>query len=153
MFPRPLRPSCHRLSYNFRDLRDLVNAHERIHFGQQFGQFITEALGQAAGNDEALTAIFRRADFGGFEDGIHALLLRRVNERAGVDDDGVGLRGVVGDFHAVLEQRAEHDFGVHQIFGTAERNQADPQRVLAVICFGHRLDNLRDASLGMQQCR
>jgi hypothetical protein len=24
---------------------------------------------------------------------------------------------------------------------------------LAVICFGHRLDNLRDASSGMQQCR
>jgi len=110
-------------------------------------------LRQAAGNDQALAAIFGGADPGGFEDGVHALLLRGVNERAGVDDDGVGRRGVVGDFHAAFEQRAEHDFGVHQIFGAAERNQADPQGALAVICLGHRLDNLRDASSGMQQRR
>ena len=133
MFPHPFCAPRHRLPDDVRHLRDLVNAHERVHFGQQFRQFVAEPLRQAAGNDEALAAIFRGADLGGFEDGVHALLLRGVNERAGVDDDGVGLRGVVGDFHAVLEQRAEHDFGVHQIFGAAERNQADAQR--AVIGF------------------
>ena len=153
MFPHPFRAPGNGLSDDIRDLRDLVNAHEGIHFRQQFRQFIAKALRQTAGDDQTLAAILSGADFGGFENGIHALLLRGVNKRAGVDDDGVGLRSVVRDFDAVLEQRAEHDFGVHQIFGAAERNQAHPQRALAVICFGHRLDNLRDASSGMQPCR
>ena len=153
MFPNSGRTPSNGLSDDVRNLHDLVNAHEGVHFGQELRQFVAEPLRQAAGNNQALAAIFGGADLGGFEDGVHALLLRGVNERAGVDDDGVSLRGVVGDFHAAFEQRAEHDFGVHQIFGAAERNQAHPQRVLVVIYFGHRLDNLRDASLGMQQCR
>ena len=45
----------------------------------------------------------RFAQLGGFENGVHAFLLRGVNERAGVDDDGVGLRGVIGDFDAAFQ--------------------------------------------------
>ena len=146
-----------RLPHDVRNLRDLVNAHERVHFGQELGQFVAETLRQTAGNNQALAAIVRFADFGGFEDGVHAFLLRGVNEGAGVDDDGVGLRGVVGDFHAAFQERAEHDFGVHEIFGAAERNQADPQRAFASrfdphpraftgICFRHRQIKLRETA-------
>jgi hypothetical protein len=46
------------LTDDFRDLRDLVNAHEGVHFRQQFGQFIAETLRQTAGNDDGLAAIF-----------------------------------------------------------------------------------------------
>ena len=120
MFPHPFRAPGNGLSDDVRDLRDLVNAHEGVHLGQELGQFVAEPLRQAAGNNQALAAIFGGADLGGFENRVHALLLRGINERAGVDDDGVGLGGIVRDFHAVLEQRAEHDFGVHQIFGAAE---------------------------------
>ena len=81
------------------------------------------ALGRA--DDERLAALVGFPHSGGVEDGIHALLLRGVNERAGVDDDGVGSGGVVGDFRAGLEERAEHDFGVHEILGAAEGNHAD----------------------------
>ena len=45
--------SGHGLLHDVADLRDLVNAHERVHFGQQFGQFVAKTLRQAAGNDEA----------------------------------------------------------------------------------------------------
>jgi hypothetical protein len=38
------------------------------------------------------------------------------------------MRGVIRDLDAALHQRAEHDLGVHQIFGATERNQADAQR-------------------------
>ena len=92
---------------------------------------------------------FASRNFGGFEDRVHALLLRGVNERAGVDDDGVGLRGVVGDFDAVLQQRAEHDFGVHEILGAAERNQADAQRAFRWNFFSSQAERL--ASLGARQ--
>ena len=145
MFPNLFRPSGNGPSHDFRHFCNLVNAHERVHFGQEPGQFIAKPLRQATGNNETLAAIFRGADLGGFEDGVHALLLRGVNERAGVDNDGVGLRGVVGDFHAVLEQRAEHDFGVHQIFGAAERNQADAQRAVIGIFLRHKEIKLREA--------
>ena len=78
------------------------------------------------------------------------VLLRGVNKRAGVDDDGVGLRVVVRDFNAVLEQRAEHDFGVHQIFGATERNQADPQRAAGGIWCRHRRIKLRKPAGGVE---
>ena len=102
MLPNFVSPDLNRLLHDVRNLRDLVNAHERVHFGQEFGQFLAETLGQAAGDDQALAAMVGFADFGGFEDGVHALLLGGINERAGVDDEGVGLRGVIGDFHAAL---------------------------------------------------
>jgi hypothetical protein len=44
------------LAHDVADLRDLVNAHERVHFGQELGQFVAEALRQAAGNDDGLAA-------------------------------------------------------------------------------------------------
>ena len=123
---------------DFADLRDLVNAHERVHFRQQFRQLVAETLRQAAGNNQALAAIFGGADFGGFENRVHAFFLRGINERAGVDDERVGLLGVVRDFDAAFEQRAEHDFGVHEIFRAAERNQADAQRTFVrFFSFGH----------------
>ena len=46
-FPRPIG---NRLAHDVTDLRDLVNAHERVHFGHQLGQFFAEALRQAAGH-------------------------------------------------------------------------------------------------------
>ena len=137
MFPSNFaRPVFHAL-HDFADFRHLVNAHERVHFRHEFGQFVAEPLRQAAGNNDRLAPPVRVAQFHGFENGIHALLLRGVNERAGVDDDGIGLRGVIGDFDAAFQQGAEHDFGVHQILGAAERNQADAQRVFTGIFLRH----------------
>ncbi len=132
-FGSPIRQ---RPLHDVADLRDLIDAHERIHFRKQLGQLITEPLRQTAGNDQRLAAIARLAHFAGFQDGIHALLLRRVDERAGVHDHGVRARGIVRDFHAALEQRAEHDLRVHQVLGATEGNHADAQRTL-LISLGH----------------
>ena len=150
LFPNFFRPAGNRLAYDVADLRHLVNAHERVHFRHELGQFIAEPLRQAAGNDDGLAALVRIAQFDGFENRVHAFLLRRVNEGTGVDDDGVGLRGVIGDLDAALEQRAEHDFGVHQIFGAAERNQADAQRLGTGIFLRHRRISLRETALPVE---
>ena len=40
------------------DLRDLINAHERIHFRKQLRQFVTEPLRQASRDDQSLAAVF-----------------------------------------------------------------------------------------------
>ena len=141
--PNSLRPPRHRLPHDVGDLRDLVDAHERIHFGKKLRQFVAKTLRQATGNNQPLTAIPRFADFRRFENRVHAFLLRGINERAGVYDHHVRLGGVVGDFHAVLEQRPEHDFSIHQVLGATERNQADADGAFLGIFLRHKPRRLR----------
>mgnify|MGYP001796485377 CR=1 FL=1 len=69
----------HGLLNNFRDASHLVDAHERIHFGQQFWQFLAKPLRQTAGYDQALTPVPRLPQLGRFENGIAASLLRAVD--------------------------------------------------------------------------
>ena len=116
-----------RLGDDVADLRDLVDAHEGVHFGEEFRQFVAEALGETAGDDDGLAALLGVAQFDGFEDGIDALFLGGVDEGAGVDDDGVGVGGVVGDLDAVAQEGAEHDLGIDEIFCAAERDHAHAQ--------------------------
>src|ERR1017187_1146985 len=140
--PGFLRTICHRPAHDVADLRDLVNAHERVHFRHQLRQFVAEALRQAAGNNDGLAAPVRIAQFDGLKNRVRAFFLRGINERTGVDDDGVGLRGVIRDLDTALEQRAEHDFGVHEIFGAAKGNKADAQRLGTGIFLRHRRQSL-----------
>jgi len=74
---------------------DLVDAHERVDFRKQFGQLFAETLRQAAGNDQPLAAVLRVADFGRFEDGIDAFLLRGIDEGTTVDDDDIRAGRVI----------------------------------------------------------
>ena len=113
------------------DLRDLIDAHEGVHFRHEFWQFIAKPLRKAARNNNRLAAIFRLPKLNGFKNRVHAFFLGRIDEGTGVDDDGIGLSGVVGDFNAGFKQGTEHDFGIHQIFGAAQRNQPDAQRSIA----------------------
>ena len=118
------------MSEDFGNFGDFVNAHEGIDFGQELGQILTKPLRQAAGDDDRLAAVSGAAQCGGLEDGVHAFLLGRINKGAGVDDDHVGLGGIIGDLDAVLQEGAEHDLGVHEVLGAAERNHADPHWAL-----------------------
>src|SRR5439155_1408784 len=115
-----------------------------VHFRQDAGQFVAKPLWQTTGDDQRLAAVLRLTQLRGFEDGIDAFFLGRVDERAGVDNERVGAGGIVGDFDAMLEQRAEHDFGVHQILGAAERDQAHARRALGCQGAFHRVEKLRE---------
>ena len=108
-----------RVSDDLSDSGNLVNAHERIHLGKELGEFLAKTLRQAAGNDNPLATVLSLAQLGGFQDGIDAFLLRGIDEGAGIDDDHIRLRGVVGNFGAIFQQRAEHDLGVHQVLCAA----------------------------------
>jgi hypothetical protein len=101
------------------DLRDLVNTHEGVHLRQELGQFVAKPLWETAGDDQTLTPVLRLAQCRRFQNRINALLLRRINERAGVHDHHVRLGSVAGDLDAVLQQRADHHLGIHEVLRAA----------------------------------
>jgi len=61
-----------------------------------------------------------------FKDCVHALFLRGIDERAGINDQGVGFGGIIRNFHAVLQERAEHDLRVTKFL--AQPKEMSPTR-------------------------
>ena len=120
------------LLHKVADFGDLVDAHERIDFGQQLGQLVAEALGQAARHDQRLARPARLPKLVGLQNRIDAFLLGVLDKGAGVDDHDIRRRGVVDDFHARLQQRAEHDFRIDQVFGATQRDHPNAHRALNV---------------------
>jgi len=125
LVPQPPGSPGQCLPNDFGNLRHLVNPHERVHLGQQFGQFIAKPLRETTRHNQPLPPVLGRPDFRRFENRVHTFLLRGINEGAGVDDDGVGRCRVIGDLDARLEQIAEHQLGIHEVLGAAEGYQPD----------------------------
>ncbi len=48
-----------------------------------------------------------------------------VNERTGVDDEDIGVFRVSRQARAGAVEEAHHHFGVDEVFGAAERDEAD----------------------------
>ena len=57
------------------------------------------------------------------DDVVDGLLLRAFDERAGVDDDHIGVAFFGGQFIARVHKMMEHDFGVAEVFGTSQRDE------------------------------
>ena len=102
-----------------RHLFDLIDTHEHVDFGHEFGEFLAIALGQATCNDQALTEISYFAHFGRLQDGVDAFFLSTVDEGAGVDDDDVRFFRSVGDGNPILDEISNHDFRIDQVLGTS----------------------------------
>ena len=111
-----------------RDLGHLVQTDEGVDFVMQVAREIfREPLAHAARHDELLllAALLQPLVLVHFEDVADRLLLGRVDERAGVDDDHVGLFGLGNHHHARLMQMAHHDLAIDEIFGASEGDEAD----------------------------
>src|SRR5262245_49615937 len=106
------------------DVGDLAGAEDRVNLGDLFLQLVAIALGEAAGDDEAAAGavllVLRH-----LENRVDRLLLRAVDEGAGVDDQDLRARRVVGQLVPRLLREPEHDFGIDQILRTTERNQTN----------------------------
>ena len=105
------------------NLLQLAGAHDGVDFGNVFADLVAEAFDEASGDDEffCLAAGLVR---GHLEDGVDRLLLRAFDERAGIDDDDVGVFGAAGEFGAGAGQQAHHDFAVDEVFGAAQADEA-----------------------------
>ncbi len=103
---------------------------DRIDFGNILANLIAEALDEASGDHQFL-GLARSFVAGHFEDGVHRLLLRALDERAGVDHDHVGVFGAAGEFGAGTGQKAHHDFAVDEILGAAQTDEAHLLRAFA----------------------
>ena len=122
------------------DLPLIGQAHDEVGFGQLRTQFISVALGQAAGDDEAPAAPVG-LEVSGLQDRGDGFLFGRLDEAAGVDDDEVGLLGRIREPIAVELQKPVHPFGIHRVFRASECDQvhlvhATPFWREAVGCYG-----------------
>ena len=110
----------------FEDCLQLAGADDRVDLGDVAANLVAVALDQASGDDEALgfAAIFALVP-GHLEDGVDGLLLGGVDEAAGVDDEDLGVLGAGSELAAGAVKQAHHDFGVDQVLGAAEGDEAD----------------------------
>ena len=87
-------------------------------------QLVAIALGQAAGHDQPLAGAVLLVPRH-LENRVDRFLLGRVDERAGVDDEHVGLRRVLRQLVPRLLREAEHHLGVDEVLRTTERNETN----------------------------
>jgi len=104
---------------------EFAGADYGVYFGDVLLNLVAVALDEAAGYDDALgfaTVLLLVLDH--LEDGVDGLLLGGVDEAAGVDDDDLGVFGAGGELGTVVVEQAHHDFGVDEVFGAAEGDEA-----------------------------
>ena len=103
--------------------RVVRHAHEAVHLRHLRGQRVGIALGQTA-RDEQLFQPAGLLVLRHLKDCVDGLLLGRLDEAAGVDEDDLRLGGIVDDLVAPVAQHAQHVFRIHQIFRAAQGNHA-----------------------------
>src|SRR5438105_15110862 len=102
----------------------MIEAHERVDLRDRLLELGAVLLHHAAGYDQSLDAVPLPPRY--LEDGIDRLLLRCIDEAAGVDDHHVRCFEVVGDRdRRLLAELTEHDLGIDEIFGAAQGDHPD----------------------------
>ena len=90
------------------DVGDLARPQHGVDFGHFRAQLVAVAFGQAARHDEPLAGSVLLVA-GHLQNRVHGFLFGRVDERAGVDHEHVGARGVRGELVARLAREPQHD--------------------------------------------
>lgn len=114
--------------HHFRDIVLATAGHKRRRLRQLRGQVVPVAGRHTAGDDEDGTALIHFGQGSGLEDGIDALLGGRLDERAGVHDDGVGAGRLLGHGEAGFAQAPRHGGRVHLVLRAPHRDEADGGR-------------------------
>ena len=110
--------------HDLHDVGVLTDADDRVDLRHLLADVILVALGQTACHDELLDVagllVLRHV-----EDVLDGLHLRRFNEAAGVDDDGVAPLDVSGDGEARPCQFIQHELGVDLVFRAAKADHSN----------------------------
>ena len=95
----------------------------RVDLGDLLLQLVAVPLGEAAGDDQpravAVALVLRH-----LEDRVDRFLLGRVDERARVDDEHLGVAGVGGDLVPRVAREAEHHLAVDEVLRAAEGDES-----------------------------
>ncbi len=105
-----------------RGLLELVEAEEVVHL-RDLGRELGPVLLDHAPRDDDPVDLPRLLPADLLEDGVHRLLLRLVDEPAGVDDDDPGGVGVA-ERQPLAPEVAEHHLGVDEVLRAAERDDS-----------------------------
>ena len=95
----------------------LAEASHEVNLRQRVGELLAIALCHAAGDHKPRAL---SADVAQGEDGLDGLLSGGLDEGAGVDDDEIGIGGVVSRHVALRRELADELVGVHLVLRTAE---------------------------------
>ena len=82
------------------DIGVRIEAEHGVGLGQRSGQLIAVSLREATDRDHGLIAV------GDIQQGVDRVLLRRLDEAAGIDQDRVGASRVVGELPATVDEAA-----------------------------------------------
>ena len=102
----------------------MLEAEDGVDAGGFVEEVFAHSLCQAAGDDDFLhfALLFL---FDGVLYDVEGFRFGGCDEAAGIDDDDIGIIGVLCYTEAGLGDEGEHPFAVHHIFGTAEGDEAD----------------------------
>ena len=124
----------------------LAAGDERGGLGELAFELRSVARGQAARHDDLARAVIEAGIPAQLEDGTEALLGRGLDERAGVDDDGVGGFGILAQLVSGGCHPLHHLGGVHLVFRAAERDERDTKGTGPFT--GCRFPDRRDIDVG-----
>ena len=106
------------------DLRHFAGAEHRVDLRNLRLQLVAIALAEAAGHDQPLAGA-GLLELRELENGVDRFLFRRIDERAGIDDEDVGFGRVRRQRVAALLREPHHHLGVDEVLRTAERDETD----------------------------
>ncbi len=106
------------------ELEHVARPEEVVDLGHLLGELPGVALREAPGDDELLAGADALV-LGELEDRVDRLLLRLADEAARVDDDDLGVVGLLDDAPAVPARHAEHDLGVDPVLDASEADEVN----------------------------
>jgi hypothetical protein len=106
------------------DSRHFTRAKHRVYLWDLGLQLVTIALGKTTCDHQPTTPP-RLLELGHLQDGVDRLLLRLVDERAGVHDEHVGGAGVVRNLVTGSFGKTEHHLGIHEVLRAPQGQKTD----------------------------
>ncbi len=106
------------------DVGVVVEPEHGVGLGQRRGEVLAVALGQAPDGDHG-AGLPAALEVGRRQERVDGVLLRRLDEAAGVHHDGLGVLRVVDEEETVGGEPTGELLGVDVVAGAAERHQGD----------------------------
>jgi len=106
---------------------DFGRPKEEIHLGQRLDQLVLVPLHHTADADDG-PCLPRLFETPGFDEGVDGLLLCRIDEPAGIDEDDLGVVEIRGVFGAAIGEARYVALAVDGVLVAAERDDRDLHR-------------------------